>query len=69
MKCLYLKVFLSVEYDGLGFHFTILDVYFVATEDDRDVFTDSDQISVPVGYILVRDSGSYIKHDDGTLTL
>lgn len=58
-----------MEHDRLGLDFSVFDVNFVSTEDNRDVFTDPHQISMPIGYILVGDSGSYIKHDDGTLAL
>lgn len=58
-----------MEYDGLGLHLAILDVHFVAAQHYGDILADSDKISVPVGDILVGDSRSDIKHDDGALPL
>ena len=52
----YLKILLSVEYNGFGLDFSVFDIYFVATEHNWDIFTHSDQISMPVGYILVCDT-------------
>lgn len=36
-----LKVLLSVECDLLGLHLPVLDINLVATQDNRDVLTDS----------------------------
>jgi len=65
----YLEILFPVENDRLGLDFPVFDVNFVSTEDNWDVFTDPHQISMPVGNILVSDSGSDIKHNDGTLAL
>ena len=64
----YLEVLFSVENDRLGLYFSVFDVDFVAAQDNWDVFTNSYQISVPVGDILVCDTCGYIEHDDGALT-
>jgi hypothetical protein len=48
---------------------TYLDIDLVSTKDNGDVLTDPLQISVPVGNVLVGDSGSNIEHDDTTLSL
>lgn len=48
---------------------TDLDIDLVSTKHNGDVFTNPLQISVPVWYVLVGDSGSNIKHDDTTLSL
>ena len=64
----HLQVLLSVEHNRLGLDFSVFDITLVATENYRDVLTDSNKISVPVRYVLVRDACSYIKHDDSTLT-
>ena len=48
---------------------TNLNIDLVSTKDDRNVLTDSLQISVPVRNVLVGDSGSDIEHDDTTLSL
>ena len=34
-----------MEGDGLGFDFALLDVDFVAAEDDGDVFADADEVT------------------------
>lgn len=34
-----------MESDGLGLDFSLLDIDFVAAEDDRDVFADTDEIT------------------------
>jgi len=56
-----------MEDNGLSFDFSILDVDFVSTEYNRDVLAYTHEISVPVGYVLVRDAGSHVKHDNSTL--
>jgi hypothetical protein len=48
---------------------THLDVDLVTTEDNGNVFTDPLQVSVPVGDVLVGDSGCNVKHDDTALSL
>ena len=40
-----LEIFLSVESNGLGFDFSLLNIDFVSSEDDGDVFADSDEIT------------------------
>jgi hypothetical protein len=40
-----LQILLAMESDGLGFDFALLDVDFVAAEDDWDVFADSDKVT------------------------
>jgi len=58
-----------VEDDALRFHLPILDVHFVATEDDRDVLADADQIAMPVGHVLVGYTRGHVEHDDSALAL
>jgi hypothetical protein len=41
---------------------TNLDVDLVSAEDDRDVLTDSLEVSVPVGDVLVGDSRCDVEH-------
>lgn len=41
----------------------------VATEDDRNVFTHSFKVAVPVGNIFVSDTRSDVKHNDTALPL
>lgn len=64
----YLQVLLAVKHNVFGLHFSVFNVHFVAAEDDGNVLTDTNQVTVPVGYVLVSDSWSDIKHDDGTLS-
>ena len=48
---------------------THLHVDLVAAEDDGDVLADTLEVTVPVGYVLVRDAGGDVEHDDTTLAL
>ena len=64
-----LKVLLPVKDNRLCLDFPVLDVDFVSTQSNGYVFTDSNQISMPVGNVFVGDSGGDIEHDDRTLTL
>jgi hypothetical protein len=63
-----LEILLSMEGDGLCLDFAFLDIDLVTAKYDGDVFTYTHKITVPVGHVFVGDSGSHIKHDDGTLT-
>lgn len=70
LSCIkYLQVLLSVKHDALSLDFSIFDIDFVTAEDNRYVFADADQISVPVGYVFVRYSGRNVKHDYSALSL
>mmetsp|Transcript_6604 Transcript_6604/g.13646 ORF Transcript_6604/g.13646 Transcript_6604/m.13646 type:complete len:263 (+) Transcript_6604:210-998(+) len=64
-----LQVLLAVESDLLGLDLTILDFYFVSTQDNRDVLANSSQVTMPVRNILVSDTRSDIEHDNGALAL
>ena len=57
-----------MEGDGLGFHLSVLDVNLVPAQDDGDVLAYPCEIPIPVGHILVCDSGRDVKHDDCALT-
>jgi hypothetical protein len=46
-----------------------LDVDLVSAEHDRNIFTDTLKIAMPVGNVFIRDAGRDIKHDDATLAL
>lgn len=54
--------------DALSLYFSVLDVYFVATEDNGNVLTYAHQVAMPVGHILVGNSRGDIKHDDSALS-
>jgi len=58
-----------VENYASGLDFSILNVNFVAAEHHGYIFTHSNEISMPVGYVLVSNSGSYIKHNYSALPL
>ena len=62
-----LEVLLPVKGDLLGLHLAVLDIDFVATEDDGDVLAHSGEVSMPSGHVLVGQAGGDVKHDDSTL--
>lgn len=64
-----LEILLAVEGDHFGLDFAFLDIDLVSTEHDRDIFTDANEIAVPVGHVFVRYTRGHIKHDDGSLAL
>lgn len=63
-----LQVLLSVEGNTRSLDLSLLDIDLVTAQHDGDVFTDSLQVSVPVGNVLVGDSRCNVEHDDTTLT-
>lgn len=65
----YLKILLSVEYNALGLNFSIFDIDFVAAQYNWDVFAHTHQVSMPIWYVFVCNTGCYIKHNNGALTL
>lgn len=64
-----LQVLLPVECDVLGLHLAVLDVDLVAAQNDGDVLAHADEIAVPVGDVLVRNTGRHVEHDNGALAL
>ena len=64
-----LQVLFAMESDGLGLDLAFLDIDLVSAQNDRNVFADANQVTVPVGYVLVRNSRSHIKHNNGTLSV
>ena len=48
---------------------THLDIDLVAAENDGNVFANALEVAMPVGHILVGDSGGDIEHDDTALAL
>ena len=62
-----LEILLAVEGDGLSLDFSLLHIDLVACEHDWDVFAHADQISVPVGDVLVGDARGDVEHDDAAL--
>jgi hypothetical protein len=64
-----LEVLLAVEGDGLGLDLALLDIDLVTAQNDRDVLAHSDQVTVPVGNVLVGDAGCHVEHDDTALSV
>lgn len=64
-----LEVLLAVEGDGLGLDLALLNIDLVTAENDGDVLADTDEITVPVGNVLVGDTGGNIEHDDTALAV
>jgi hypothetical protein len=49
--------------------YAYLDIDLVSTKNNGDVLTDTLEITMPVGDVLVGDTGGDVEHDDTTLTL
>lgn len=64
-----LQVLLAVECDGFCLDLALLDIDLVTAKNNWDVFADTDKITMPVGNVLVCDTGSNIEHDDSALAL
>jgi len=64
-----LQVLLSMESNSACLDFALLDVNFVSTKNDGDVFADTFEITMPVRDIFVRDPGGDVEHDDTALAL
>jgi hypothetical protein len=58
-----------VEGDGLGLDLALLDIDLVAGQDNGDVLADADQVTVPVGDVLVGDARGDVEHDDTALAV
>lgn len=57
-----------MESDALRLDFPILHIDLVAAQDYWYAFAHSDEIPMPVWYILVGRPRCHIEHDDGALT-
>ena len=57
-----------MEDDGFGFDLPVLNVDFVATENDGDVLADPGQIAVPVGHVLVGHTRGHVEHNHSALS-
>ena len=64
-----LKILLSVKGDLLGLDLTILDFNLVSSQDNRNIFAHTRQITVPVRNVFVGNTGSHVEHDDCALSL
>merc|ERR1712000_114209 len=60
---------LAVEGDGLGLDLAVLHVDLVAAEDDGNVLADTDEVTVPVGDVLVGNARCDVEHDDTALSV
>lgn len=63
-----LEVLLSVESDLLGLDLSVLHIDLVSNQDNRDVLADSHEVLVPLGDILVGDTGANVEHDDSAMS-
>ena len=57
-----------MEGDLAGFNFSVFLIDFVSDENDGDVVTDSGEVLVPLGDVLVGDSGGDVEHDNGSMS-
>ena len=57
-----------MKHDALGFDFPVFYVNLVATKDDGNVLTYTDQVTMPVRHVLIGDSRGDVEHDDSTLS-
>ena len=64
-----LEVLLAVESDGLGLDLALLDVDLVAGQDNGNVLANADQVTVPVGDVLVGDARGDVEHNDTALAV
>jgi hypothetical protein len=55
-----LQILLAVKGDGLSLDFSLLDIDFVAGEDDRDVFADTDKVTCAIP--LVTQSANHVTY-------
>lgn len=63
-----LEVLLSVESDLLGLDLSVLNVNLVSNENDGDVLANSDEIFVPLGYVLIGNSRADVEHDNSAVS-
>lgn len=64
-----LEGLLAVEVNCLGLDLALLNIDLVTAENNWDVLADTDEITVPVGDVLVCDAGGKIEHDDTALSV
>lgn len=57
-----------MKHNGLGFDFPVFDVHFVAAKDNGNVLADTDQVTMPVGHILIGNTRGDVEHDDSALS-
>lgn len=65
----HLQILFPVENNSFCFDFSVFDIHFVTTQNNRDAFTNAYQVSMPVGDIFVSDAGRNVEHNYGALSL
>ena len=58
-----------MEVNALDLNLAILNINFIAAQNNWDILEDTHQIPMPVGHVLICDTPCYIEHDDGALPL
>jgi len=64
-----LNVLLSVEGNLARLYFSLLHINLVTAKNDRDVLANTFEITMPVGNILIGDTGGDVEHNDTALSL
>jgi len=64
-----LDTLLPVKGHGRRLDLPLFDVDLVSAEHNRNIFTDTLKIAMPVGNVLIGDTGRDVKHNDATLAL
>lgn len=64
-----LKVLLPVECYLFWLHLPVLDINFITTQNNRNVFTHPAEISIPSRNVLVSQPGRDIEHYDSALSV
>lgn len=58
-----------MEGDLAGLDLAFLHINLVTTQDNGNVLTNTDKITMPVGDVLVGDTAGHVEHDDAALAL
>jgi len=64
-----LKILLAMESNGLGLNLALLNVDLISRKNDRNVLANANEITMPVGNVLVGNSRSDVEHDNTALTI
>ena len=60
----YLEILLAMENDRLGLDLTIFNINLVTAKDNGNIFTNSNQITMPIWNILISDTRCHVEHND-----